>query len=64
MKIILLLISSNLWAQQFSPKHPPVVSLCRSYYQAIDKGEKEKILGEIARTAPATPIDVQYDFDL
>ncbi len=64
MKIIIFLISSNLWAQTFSPSHPPVVSLCRSYYQAIDKGEKEKILREVARTAPVTPIDVQYDFDL
>ncbi len=64
MKMILLLISSSLWAQTFSPSHPPIVSLCRSYYQALDKGEKEKILGQIARTPPATPIDVQYDFDL
>ncbi len=64
MTTILFLLSSSLWAQQFSPAHPPIVSLCRSYYQSIDKGEKEKILKQISQTAPATPIDVQYDFDL
>jgi hypothetical protein len=64
MILLPLFLSSTLWAQNFSISHPPIASLCRLFYQAVDKGEKEKILRQIAQTPPASDVDVQYDFDL
>ncbi len=64
MILLPLFLSSALWAENLSATHPPVASLCRSFYEAVDKGEKEKLLAQIAHTPPASDIDVQYDFDL